>query len=156
MNELVDYESTVRGCKALLVEILRRAAHDWVLYRSSRRLSRKRLAEDAYRWLFVESQSSLAGLERQRSHKELTSFVAICETLDLDPELVRQRIKLLREEDVVTSGRPATRRKTTQNVEDSGDTSALYQLHLLRPTRSEEGYRASPTPLNGWPTRYGK
>lgn len=134
-DELDDFDATVRGCKALLVGILLRAVHDWVLYRGSSRLQRKRIAEDAYRWIFLENGDSLANIERKRSQKELTSFLTICEVLELDTEVVRRQIKELREEDVITSGRPATRRRVTHNVEDTYEVIS-YRLHL--PVRGGE------------------
>jgi len=38
----------VSRCKALLLEVLRRAAHDWVLYRQHKRMQLRVLADDAY------------------------------------------------------------------------------------------------------------
>jgi hypothetical protein len=58
LDDIKDEElalQTVNGCKTLLLEIIRRAAYDWVLYRGSRRMVQKVMAEQAYRWLFLEN-----------------------------------------------------------------------------------------------------
>jgi hypothetical protein len=98
-------------CRALLLEILRRAAHDWVLYRMSTRLKNKQLAEDAYTWLFEEKKDHPYGIERLNSGQHLTSFLSICELLDLDPKTVRTRVREMTVRDVMCAGRPAERRR---------------------------------------------
>lgn len=109
-------QQEVVGCKALLLEIIRRASYDWVLYRQSSRIPQKRLAEDAYHWLFVEETSE----ERKASGKHLTGFVAICDLLDLDPEMVRARVRTLTVANVMSVGRPAEyRRQDWRDTEES-------------------------------------
>jgi hypothetical protein len=87
-------------CRALLLEVLRRAAHDWILYRGHTKLQLRQLAEDAYVWLFEE-----------RPSKDVTSFLTICELLDLDPKYVRNRVRSLTVKQIMTAGRPAEQRK---------------------------------------------
>jgi hypothetical protein len=108
-DELVLQE--INGCKTLLLEIIRRAAYDWVLYRASTRLMQKMLADQSYRWLFVEEPNSADWNERVREGKYITSFVAICDSLDLDPEMVRGHIRRLTPKNVMSVGRPAEYRK---------------------------------------------
>ena len=111
----------INGCKALLLEIVRRAAYDWVLYRTSGRIQHKKLAEDAYYWLFVEEMGHPRWTERQHSQKAITSFVSICEVLDLDPDAVRQQVRKLTVKNVMSVGRPAEYRRNDWR----GDEKAL-------------------------------
>lgn len=94
------------GARALLLEIVRRAAFDWVLYRSSTRLDQKALAEDAYMWLFVEDEEHPHWKVREDDEKEITGFVAICDALELDVERVRSWVRKLTPNRVMSSGRP--------------------------------------------------
>lgn len=104
-------QQTVNGCKALLLEIIRRAAYDWVLYRTSRRMMQRVLADQAYRWLFLEHTGTADWELRKRDGKDVTSFVSICEGLDLDPDTVRKHIKRLTPKNVMSVGRPAEYRR---------------------------------------------
>lgn len=106
----------VNGCKTLLFEVVRRAAHDWVLYRSSRRQSQRRLAMHAYRWLFQEDTDHPDWVRRAQDDKQITSFLSICLVLDLDPDKVRQSIRQLTPRSVL-SGRPPEYRSTHVNAE---------------------------------------
>jgi hypothetical protein len=108
-EELILQE--VNGCKTLLLEVIRRAAYDWVLYRSSRRLLHRTLAEQAFRWLFLEGPGTPDWEERKREGKHITSFVVICESLDLDPSAVRRHIRRLTPKNVTSVGRPAEYRR---------------------------------------------
>lgn len=115
-TEPAPTQQEVVGCKALLLEIIRRASYDWVLYRQSSRLPQKKLAEEAYHWIFVEE----SGEERTKNGKHLTGFVAICDLLDLDPDSVRARIRLLTVANVMSVGRPAEyRRQDWRDTESS-------------------------------------
>lgn len=99
------------ACRALLLEIIRRAAYDWVLYRTSSKLGNRQLAESAYHWLFVEDRWSSSWSIRERNEKGITGFLAICDILELDPEQVRRRVRKLTPVDIMSAGRPAERRK---------------------------------------------
>jgi hypothetical protein len=101
----------INGCKTLLLEVIRRAAYDWVLYRTSRRLLHKKLAEDAYLWLFVEKPGHVNWLERNDAGKHITSFLSICSELDLDVEQVRMYVRRLTIKNVMSVGRPAEYRR---------------------------------------------
>lgn len=71
----------INGCKALLLEIVRRAAYDWVLYRSSTRLIQKSLAEAAFHWLFMEAPDTQEWKERTKEGKTVTSSSASASSL---------------------------------------------------------------------------
>ncbi len=115
----------INGCKMLLLEIVRRTAFDWVLYRSSRRMVQKVLAEQAYRWLFLENPGTPEWNERKREGKDVTSFVAICEALDLDPDKVREHIRNLTPKNVTSVGRPAEYRKRDATASTNEDAYAV-------------------------------
>jgi len=101
----------INGCKSLLLEIIRRAAYDWVLYRSSSRLLQHKLAEQAFTWLFKETEAHPDARERNDSGKQITSFEAICSALDLDPDAVRTHVRRLTPKNVMSVGRPAEYRR---------------------------------------------
>lgn len=104
-------DQEITGCKTLLLEIIRRAAYDYVLYRTSHRMMHRVLAEQAYTWLFVEGPPHPDWLEREAEGKSLTSFASICEQLDLQPEIVRSYIRRLQPKNVMSVGRPAEYRR---------------------------------------------
>lgn len=104
-------QQEINGCKSLLLEIIRRAAYDWVLYRTSRRMVNRKYAESAHHWLFVEEAGCPEDKERTEGEKDITSFLAICEALDLDPESVRVHVRKLTPKNVMSVGRPAEYRR---------------------------------------------
>lgn len=129
------YESS--RCKALLLEVLRRAAHDWVLYRSHARLTNREIAQDAYEWLFEEDEEHLSWRERANAVftledtemvgvRNITSFLAICEVLDLDPEVVRTRVRQMDIQTIISAGRPAETRKVK-----SGEMAGLEECGVM-------------------------
>lgn len=95
----------------LAFEVMRRAAHDWVLYRDSLKPAQKLIADDAYHWIFVEEPGSEAWQERVRSQKQLTSFFSVCDILGEPPEVVRAYIKRLTIKEILSTGRPPTYRR---------------------------------------------
>jgi hypothetical protein len=101
-----EFLQQAEGARALLLEIIRRAAYDWVLYRGSSRIDQKQLAEDAYVWLFVEDAEHPHWAIRVREGKQMTALLAICQELDLEVELVRKHVKALTPHKVMSSGRP--------------------------------------------------
>lgn len=106
-----DPQAESGNCRALLLEIVRRAAFDWVLYRTSSKLPNRMLADSAYHWLFVEEPDTAQWRLREQSDKELTGFVSICEAVGVDPDRMRARIRTLTERDIMGAGRPAEKRK---------------------------------------------
>jgi hypothetical protein len=97
--------------RALLLEIIRRAAYDWVIYRNNRKLDKRKIALDAHIWLFKEKPGHPDWVERKRGGWALFSFLGICEVLDFEPEVVRDRIRKLTPYRIQAMGRPPTRRK---------------------------------------------
>lgn len=110
---------------SLLLEIVKRAAYDWALYSGSRRLTHRRLARDAFIWLFVEKPGHPDWVERQRSGWAAFSFLAICEHLNIDPVSIRRQIRNLTPRRVQAMGRPATTRRVSRASEDSGGDVSL-------------------------------
>ncbi len=97
-------------CRALLLEIIRRAAHDWVLYRTHTRAELRECAEDAFTWLFEEDQDHPSWRLRKKDGYTITAFLTICDVLDLDPSFVRREIRKMTPKQIMTAGRPPERR----------------------------------------------
>lgn len=116
-------------CRALLLEVIRRSAHDWVLYRNTRRPERA-FALDAYVWLFEEEPGHPNWELRQREGEPLMAFLTICELLDLDPDTVRRRVREMTIRDIMTAGRPAERRRAPK-CEGVEDYSSPMQLDVV-------------------------
>lgn len=109
--------------KALLLEVILRAASDWVLYRTHKRMAYQEWAKDAYIWLFEEGPDHLHWKERKSNGKLLTSFVSICEVLDFDPDLVRRHIRALTPQRIISMGRPAEYRRKRLPTAEYADVS---------------------------------
>lgn len=112
------------GARSLLLEIVRRSIYDWVLYKTSRRLNYRMLADQAFQWLFVEREGSKDWQQRTREGKSVTSFAAICDALDLNIEEVRTRARCLTPKSVMSIGRPAERRRADAFNTSHGDEGA--------------------------------
>ena len=69
--------------------VVRRAVVDWVLYREHSATKLRKLGQDADKWIFDEEQEQI----------DLTSFITVCDILNLCPSTVRGRIESLSEED---------------------------------------------------------
>lgn len=115
----VNPVSEASACRAVLLEIVRRAAYDWVLYRNSSKLQKRQLADSAYQWLFIEERDSSTWRQRVGNGKELTAFIAICEVLELDPRMVRTTVRGMTVAGIMSAGRPAERRKAKPGDEQS-------------------------------------
>jgi hypothetical protein len=76
------------GERLLLASIIRRAAYDIALYKGSTDLKKRRLSEDAFRWIMNDRTDYF------------TAFVTICEVLDQDPQYIRSRTMKLEKKDV--------------------------------------------------------
>lgn len=121
------------SCRALLLEIVRRASHDWVLYRTSSKLANRLLADNAFHWLFVEEEGTPAWKQRELNDKELTGFVAICDALELDVNQVRKRIRTLTERDIMGAGRPAEKRKHKVSADEvmHSDDLSVFDVDVM-------------------------
>lgn len=93
------------GCRQILLEMLNRATHDWVLYRESPVPLQRRRAEDAEVWLFLEGPGHPNWKLRKAEGKELTSFLSVCEFLGLEPSAVRARVRTLTPDTLQYAGR---------------------------------------------------
>lgn len=122
------------GAQALLIEIVKRAAFDWVLYRSSSRLEQKKIAEDAYVWLFQEEEDHPHWAVRVAEGKVVTSFLSICDVFDISPDVLRRKIRTLDPQRVLISGRPPNAGKEDTHGKE------MYS-HVEIPTMDvEEGF----------------
>ena len=122
-----SYEQGTRA-KALLLEIILRAASDWVLYRTHKKMMFREWANHAQIWLFEEGPDHQNWKERRKNEKLLTGFVSICEALDFDPDLVRRHIRKLTPQRIVSMGRPAEyrRRRTQAEYADTSDVKNFF------------------------------
>ena len=111
MYDVDPHSLDVAQCRALLLEIVLRAAYDWVMYRNHRRLLLKKNAQEAYAWLFVEGPGHPDWIEREKEGWHLFSFLAICDALDLNPAAVRKSVRKLTPQRIQARGRPPTRRR---------------------------------------------
>lgn len=106
----IEAQIEAERCRALLLTVIQRAMHDWVMYRAHKRMHMRQLAEEAYIWLFEEGPGHPWWEERRRQGYTITAFLAICEIMEVDPDFVRYRAKRLTPQEIMTSGRPAERR----------------------------------------------
>ena len=75
------------GIRALWLKVIIRAVFDWVTYRDSTKLEKRKYAESADVWLFHKSTL-------------FNSFENVCRQLDLDPEQIRNQVKKMTKDDV--------------------------------------------------------
>ena len=75
------------GVRALWLKVIIRAVFDWVTYKDSTKLDKKKYAEGADAWLF---QKSLL----------FNSFENVCRQLDLDPNQIREQVRKMTKDDV--------------------------------------------------------
>lgn len=99
--------------KALFASVLRRAIFDWILYRRHYKEEKRRLAADAYVWLFVERPGHRQWQKRLAARKEMLSFVSICDSIQVNPDEVHRVACGMTPKDIERLGRPATRRKVS-------------------------------------------
>jgi hypothetical protein len=102
-----------------LVEIIRRASHDWVLYREDDRSALRGLAMDAHAWLFQEGPGHVTWEERRDKGELGMSFLGICESLGLDPHAIRAGIRSLTPHRIRTLGRIPINRSRRGSIQDS-------------------------------------
>jgi hypothetical protein len=117
-------------CRALLLEVIRRAAHDWVLYRNTRKPERA-FARSAYIWLFQEEPGHPDWELRKKEGEPLMAFLTICECLDLDPEVVRRRVRQMNVKDIMAAGRPAETRKVKHEGIEDYSTPSNVEVELI-------------------------
>jgi hypothetical protein len=76
------------GEKRLLAAILRCGVNDFVKYRRARRLREISIGYEAYLWLMSDSTV------------HFTSFLNICDILEVDPFQIRRQALILKPEDI--------------------------------------------------------
>ena len=131
--ELPETIQEASRARALLLELVRRAAHDWVLYRTSRRMDQRELAQDAFIWLFEERPGHARWVIRQEEGRHLTAFLSICSLLDLDANFVRNKVRQMTPHGIKMAGRPAENRykrgsEVEHYVEHSVELISLEEL----------------------------
>jgi len=67
-------------------KLIYRAVYDWLLYRESRELEKRKLAAEAYCWLFLGPEGSAP---------EGFYFYEVCEMLGVDPGVHRVHLRKL-------------------------------------------------------------
>lgn len=127
MYEQLPHEVDFSSMRALLLEIIRRASYDWVMYRGSRRRELRSAAKDAYVWLFVEGPGHADWEERHREGWDLFSFLGICEELGIDPVRVRWHVRRLTAKRIQSMGRPPTTRRSSST--DAELSSVGFSIH---------------------------
>lgn len=114
--------------RALLLEIVRRAIYDWVLYRGHHRLEFREIAADAYIWLFEEEEGHPWWRQRADEERMVTSLVSICDILDIEPKTIRARAKEMDVKTILSVGRPPeTRHRRAQDDADYQEHSVIDQ-----------------------------
>jgi hypothetical protein len=80
-------EDRYSGIRALWLKVIIRAIFDWVAYRDCLKLEKKKVAEQAYIWLF-------------HANKTFNSFENLCAILDVSPYKVRKKAMSMTREQV--------------------------------------------------------
>lgn len=76
------------GFRKLWFRVIQRAIYDWVAWRDSTKLDKRKQAELAEVWLFRHSIL-------------FNSFENVCQLLDVDPEAIRNRARAFTKEEVL-------------------------------------------------------
>jgi len=127
----LDDQLEASRSRALLLEIVRRAIYDWVLYRGHARLEFKEIAADAYTWLFEEEPGHPWWRTRTEEKRMLTSLHAICDVMDLEPETIRARARTMTIKTILSVGRPPeTRHRRLQDDVDYQEHSVIDNVDL--------------------------
>lgn len=146
----VEVQIEATRCRALLLTIIQRAMHDWVMYRMNSKTALRQLAEEAYIWLFEEKPGHPWWKKREKEGYTITAFLAICEVMDVDPDFVRYRAKRLTPQEIMTAGRPAERRhrpnEQTSYVEHSSQVDIVSLEASNLDFNSFESHYAVGTP----------
>lgn len=121
-------EQELIGCRLLLLEIVKRAVYDWILYRTSRRREYRAVAGEAYVWLFEENEEHDNFLLEKKEGTHLTSFLTICEIMDVSPQFLRICASRMTAKDILNAGRPPDRRKPEKQDKGGIDEPFLHGL----------------------------
>lgn len=138
--EPVSVEIEASQCRALLLDIMRRAIHDWVLYRHHSRMALREIAQEAKIWLFDEKPGHpYWEVRHAEAEMQLTSFLGICDLLDVDPDFVRRRARSMTIQDIRTAGRPPERRRSQKDGTNYHEHAVTKDVNLSSIDRPEPG-----------------
>lgn len=99
----------VVGCRALLLELIRRTTYDWVLCRDKTGPDAE-IGREAFTWLFEEGPGHPWWELRAAEKRTLTSLLGICEVLDIRAEDARAWSRTVTVDMIIAAGRPPTMR----------------------------------------------
>lgn len=99
--------------RALWVRVIVRAAFDMASHKEDRKVSCRKWADDAERWLFQKSYL-------------FNSFVSICSMLDIDPEKFRAWAKRLTKDEV---RKMEHMERTSNNIRPMSDDEVFEAFH---------------------------
>ncbi len=129
--EPVEVQIEATRCRALLLTVVQRAMHDWVMYRTHSKKVLRELAEEAYIWLFEEKPGHPWWREREYNGHTITAFLAICELMEVDPDIIRHRAKRLTPHEIMNAGRPAERRRRPSEQSSYVEHASQVDIHSL-------------------------
>lgn len=90
--------------RLLWIKVILRAAYDWVLYRDSKSQAAKRIADNAYAWLFEDYFEKTYiiedGKRKQILERPFNSLQNLCIEIDLDIETVRKFARRMNRKDI--------------------------------------------------------
>lgn len=106
------------GFRKLWARVIQRAVYDWVEYRDSSKLEKRKIAESAETWLF-------------KPNVLFNSFENVCEILGIDVEQVRNRARKVTKDEVLKAEHVdrASREQKTEIRSKSRQMNAV--LHVL-------------------------
>ncbi len=127
--DFANFPHYLLGVRTLWIEVIRRAAFDWVLYKNSQKMARRQLAQGAFVWLFVEDRDHPNWHERVAEDGcALSSFVGICEALEFDPEALRDGIRRLTPTKIKTLGKLPMRRAKSDATAEPGHDDLEFRM----------------------------
>ncbi len=90
--------------RLLWIKVILRAAYDWVLYRDSKNNTYKKIAGDAFRWLFeISKETVIVNMNNKFIVVDSSGFNTLeklCDVLDIEIESVRKFANKLTRGDV--------------------------------------------------------
>lgn len=98
------------GVRALWMKVIIRAIFDWVTYRDSTKVDKKKYAESAHDWLFEKNYL-------------FNSFDNVCRYLDISAEKIRIRARKMTKDDVAKIEHMERDYESDESSEESGDGS---------------------------------
>jgi hypothetical protein len=106
------------GVRALWAKVIIRAIFDWISWRDSDRLDKRKIADQAHSWLFEPNEV-------------FNSFENICEMLDISPAMVRAKAKSMSKDHV------AKIEHLEREATSAGCTSVEVRLLMLTGSESD-------------------